>query len=91
MSETHSRTVEIVNRRGLHARASAKFVKTAASFDASVTVAKDGAEVVGTSIMGLMLLAAAPGDRIEIRCSGAQAEAALEALTTLVTDRFHED
>ena len=91
MSGIHKRSVEIVNRRGLHARASAKFVKTAARFDANVTVAKDGTEVVGTSIMGLMLLAAAPGDRIEIRCNGTQAKAALDALTTLVADRFHED
>lgn len=91
MKKGLTRSVEIVNRRGLHARASAKFVKTAAGFDAAVTVAKDGIEVVGTSIMGLMLLAAAPGDRIDITCEGREAEAALDALTNLVTDRFHED
>ncbi|RME65072.1 MAG: HPr family phosphocarrier protein [Alphaproteobacteria bacterium] len=91
MTKAVSRTVKIVNRRGLHARASAKFVKTAARFDAAVTVAKDGMDVVGTSIMGLMLLAAAPGDSIQIKCEGRQAKVALEALVSLVADRFDED
>ena len=91
MTEKLSQQVEIVNRRGLHARASAKFVQTAGQFDAEISVSKDGMEVLGTSIMGLMLLAAAPGDHIEITCQGAQAEAALQALTRLVADKFHED
>lgn len=83
--------VDIANKRGLHARASAKFVTLAAGFDATVTVSKDGTSALGTSIMGLMMLAAAPGDRIEIATIGAQAEAALEALVALVRNKFEED
>ena len=86
-----SRTVEIVNQRGLHARASAKFVKMAAAFDAEVTVTKDGATVDARSIMGLMMLAAGPGAEIEIAAEGPDAEAALEALSQLVADRFDEE
>ena len=85
------RRVTIVNRRGLHARAAAKFVKTAEAFDAEVVVAKDGTEVLGSSIMGLMVLAAAPGCEIEMRGSGPQAEEAVEALARLVADKFDED
>lgn len=85
------RTVEIVNARGLHARASAKFVKVAAGFDAHVTVSRDGAVVDAQSIMGLMMLAAGCGAFIEIAAEGADAQAALEALAALVSDRFHED
>ena len=84
-------SVEITNERGLHARASAKFVKLAATFDAEVTVAKDGATVDARSIMGLMMLAAGPGSRVIIRAEGAEAEAAVEALAELVTNRFEED
>lgn len=92
MSETvANRTVEIVNKRGLHARASAKFVKMAATFDAEVRVSKDGQSVDARSIMGLMMLAAAPGCCIEIEAEGAEAEAAVEALTALVAARFDED
>jgi len=87
----HSRAVTITNKRGLHARASARFVKLAESFDATVEVHKDGAVVPGTSIMGLLMLAAGPGSAIEIRSSGVAAEAALDALCTLVEDRFGED
>ena len=85
------RTVEIINERGLHARASAKFVKLAASFDAEVTVSKDGATVDARSIMGLMMLAAGPGSSIHIVAEGAEAEAAAEALAELVSNRFEED
>lgn len=83
--------VEIANRRGLHARASAKFVKIAEGFNADVCVTKDGVDVPGTSIMGLMLLAAAPGDKISIRTKGPDAKSALEALVQLVEQKFHED
>ena len=86
-----ARTVTITNRRGLHARASAKFVNTAGGFDAEIIVAKDGATVCGTSIMGLMMLAAAPGQEIEIIASGPQAADALDALSQLVLDKFDED
>ncbi|MFZ4381015.1 MAG: HPr family phosphocarrier protein [Sandarakinorhabdus sp.] len=83
--------VKISNRRGLHARASAKFVTLASSFDAEVTVSHDGASVTGTSIMGLMMLAAAIGDDIEISATGREAEAALWKLVGLVNDKFGED
>ncbi|OSZ72218.1 HPr family phosphocarrier protein [Sphingomonas sp. IBVSS1] len=83
--------VPITNRRGLHARASAKFVTLASSFDAEVVVSHDGSEVTGTSIMGLMMLAAAMGDEIDIRATGAQAEEAVAKLAGLVLDKFGED
>ena len=86
-----SRTVEIVNQRGLHARASAKFVKLAARFDAEVTVTKDGTTVDARSIMGLMMLAAGPGMQIEIAAEGPDAEQALDALVALVETRFDEE
>ena len=85
------RSVEILNERGLHARASAKFVKLAATFDAEVTVSKDGATVDARSIMGLMMLAAGPGCTIEIHADGREAKAAVDALADLVTNRFEED
>ena len=88
---TNARTVEIVNKRGLHARASAKFVKLAASFDAEVTVAKDGQSVDARSIMGLMMLAAGPGSAIAIQAEGKEASAAVAALVALVAARFDED
>lgn len=87
---TASRSVEIINKRGLHARASAKFVKMASTFDAEVTVSKDGSTVDARSIMGLMMLAAGPGCCIEIQAEGAEATAALDALAKLVADRFDE-
>ncbi|HVI31828.1 HPr family phosphocarrier protein [Phenylobacterium sp.] len=90
MSEAASRTVEICNKRGLHARASAKFVKTAAAFDAEVRVTKDGQTVDARSIMGLMMLAAGPGSEIAIEAEGAEAEQALQALCALVECRFDE-
>ena len=85
------RIIEIVNRRGLHARAAAKFAKLAETFDAEVTVSKDGQSVGGVSIMGLMMLAAAPGCSVHIDASGPQADEAMSALCQLVEDGFHED
>jgi phosphocarrier protein len=85
------REVEITNQRGLHARASAKFVNLASNLDANVEVEKDGNKVCGTSIMGLMMLGAAMGDSIVIHVSGVNAEDALEKLTALVEERFGED
>jgi phosphocarrier protein HPr len=81
----------IINQRGLHARASAKFVKCAEGFDASVTVSRDGQSVSGTSIMGLMMLAASMGTSITVEISGPQAEAAMEALSALVASKFDEE
>ena len=86
-----SRTVIITNRRGLHARASAKFVTLAASQDAQVEVEKDGSSVTGTSIMGLMMLGAAKGDTITISAEGPEAEATVAAMAALVEDKFGED
>ena len=86
-----TKTVKVTNRRGLHARASAKFVTMASGLPAQVTVAKDGPCVVGTSIMGLMMLGAAMGDTITISASGEGAEVALEQLVQLVEGRFGED
>ena len=80
----------IKNKRGLHARASAKFVQLVDMFDASVKVSKDGQTVCGTSIMGLMMLAAAPGCHIDVVTSGNEAEDALKAITNLIEDRFGE-
>jgi phosphocarrier protein len=86
-----SREVRIENQRGLHARASAKFVNLAAQLDATIDVEKDGNRVCGTSIMGLMMLGAAKGDMIVIHVDGVHAEEALEKLVTLVEERFGED
>jgi phosphocarrier protein len=83
--------VPITNRRGLHARASAKFVTMASSFDAEVMVSHDGSSVTGTSIMGLMMLAGALGDSITISATGPEAEAAVSKLAGLVLDKFGED
>ncbi len=85
------RTATICNLRGLHARASARFVKTAAQFDADVRVRKNGTEVSGRSIMGLMMLAAAPGAIIELTASGPQAAEAVAALADLIECKFNED
>jgi phosphocarrier protein len=86
-----SRTVEIINERGLHARASAKFVKVASGFDAEVTVSREGQTVDARSIMGLMMLAAGIGSTIDIAAEGPEAEAALDALSALIANRFDED
>ncbi|WP_315763994.1 HPr family phosphocarrier protein [Sphingomonas sp. Y38-1Y] len=88
---TVSRAVLITNRRGLHARASAKFVTLASAQPTEVTVEKDGSRVTGTSIMGLMMLGAAKGDTITISATGDAAEDAVTALCTLVEDRFGEE
>jgi phosphocarrier protein HPr len=85
------RLATICNQRGLHARAAARFVKTAGQFDAEVRVRKNGAEVSGRSIMGLMMLAAAPGSVIELTATGHEAEAAVAALASLVECKFDED
>ncbi len=85
------RELKIVNQRGLHARASAKFVQVAGSFDASIHVEKDGTKVGGTSIMGLMMLAASPGCCICVTASGPQAEAAMAAIEELIATRFGEE
>jgi len=84
-------TAKITNKRGLHARASAKFVALASELDSEIEVEKDGNSVCGTSIMGLMMLGAAMGDSIIIHCSGPHAEQALEKLAALVEDRFGEE
>lgn len=91
MSEAARRTVDIVNKRGLHARASAKFVKMASGFEAEVKVSKDGQTVDARSIMGLMMLAAGPGCCVDIEAEGPDAEAAVAALAELVAARFDED
>lgn len=83
--------MRICNMRGLHARASARFVRTADSFDAEITVTRDGTTVGGTSIMGLMMLAAGPGASILVKASGRQAREALEALSSLIECGFDED
>ena len=86
-----SRTITVNNRRGLHARASAKFVNLVHGLPASVEVEKDGNRVTGTSIMGLMMLGAAMGDRITIHCTGEDCEGALEQLAALVEGKFGEE
>jgi phosphocarrier protein HPr len=85
------REVEIVNKKGLHARASAKFVQTAEQFDAAVTVTRGHETVGGTSIMGLMMLAAGPGISIIIKATGKDATKAVETLVKLVSDKFGEE
>jgi len=88
--EEHRASLEIRNRLGLHARAAALLVQTASRFDAEVTVAKDGQVVNGRSIMGVMMLAAEQGSRIDIAASGPQAREVLEAIRELVDARFDE-
>jgi phosphocarrier protein len=86
-----SRTVEIINERGLHARASAKFVKVASGFDAEVMVSREGQTVDARSIMGLMMLAAGHGSVITVSADGADAEEALAALEDLISRKFEEE
>ena len=81
----------IRNRKGLHARASARFVRTAECFDAEIKVTRDGTTVAGNSIMGLMMLGAGPGSTILVQATGKQAREALDAITTLVNNGFDED
>jgi phosphocarrier protein HPr len=85
------RSVTICNKRGLHARAAARFVKLAYQFDAEVMVTKNGAAVSGRSIMGLMMLAAGPGAAIELRATGPEAARAVAALAELISGGFDED
>jgi phosphocarrier protein len=85
------REVEIVNRLGLHARAAAKLVQTAGSFDSRLWLLKDGEEVDAKSILGLLLLAAGQGSRVTLRAEGGDAEEAVDAVASLIADRFHEE
>ena len=86
-----SRTVRINNKRGLHARASAKFVNLASQLDATIEVEKDGIKVCGTTIMGLMMLGAAMGDDVVLHVSGVEADGAMERLAELIESRFGEE
>ena len=85
------RAATILNRRGLHARAAAKFVKLATTFDANIRVTRNGMEVGGDSIMGLMMLAASPGSTITLIATGPEAEAAVRAIVDLIVRKFDED
>ena len=85
------RVVQICNKKGLHARASAKFVQMVEKFDADVKVKRGNEVVGGTSIMGLMMLAAGPGTTITVAAAGAEAQAALAAITELVESKFNEE
>ena len=86
-----TRIIRINNKRGLHARASAKFVNLASQLDANIEVEKDGHKVCGTSIMGLMMLGAAMGDEVTVHVSGMDAEGVMARLTELIENRFGED
>ncbi len=90
-SEPFRAEIEIRNKKGLHARASAKFVKCAETFDCEIKVTREGQTVGGTSIMGLMMLAAGKGSTIIIEAEGREAEKALGALKDLIADKFGED
>jgi phosphocarrier protein HPr len=90
MTETVSRNLKIINEKGLHARASAKFVEVVEGFDARAEVGRDGMSASGDSIMGLLMLAASKGTTIEVQTSGPDAAALADALTALVADRFGE-
>jgi phosphocarrier protein len=91
MSSPLSRQYLIVNKRGLHARASAKFVQMVEKYDARITVSRDGTSVGGTSIMGLMMLAASTGCSIDVAAEGPQAVEALDALEALIANKFGEE
>ncbi len=84
-------TLEIINEKGLHARASAKLVEVVEGFDATAEISKDGLTASGDSIMGLLMLAASKGCSIDVETSGPDSEALADALTTLVADKFGED
>jgi phosphocarrier protein HPr len=86
-----SKELPVINKRGLHARASAKFVQMAEKFDAKIQVTRCGETVNGDSIMGLLMLAAGPGTTIQVTCSGAQAKEALDALESLLATKFGEE
>lgn len=85
------REVEIINRLGLHARAAAKLVQTAGSFDSRLWLLKDGEEVDAKSILGLLLLAAGQGSRVTLRAEGGDEAEAVDAVASLIADRFHEE
>jgi phosphocarrier protein len=85
------RTLTIANKRGLHARAAAKFVRTAGQFDAVIRLSFKGQEVSGLSIMGLMMLAAGIGSEVELSCSGGQADEAMAAISALIEGKFGEE
>ena len=85
------RRVTILNNRGLHARAAAKFATTAGGFEAKIRVTRGDLTVSGLSIMGLMMLAAAPGQDVELVANGPDAEAAIDTLSTLIANKFEED
>jgi phosphocarrier protein len=87
----HRRELMIVNRLGLHARAAAKFVSVASRFESEISVSRDGRNVNGKSIMGIMMLAASKGTSIEITTEGPDEEQALEALANLIAGRFEEE
>lgn len=91
MSDTLSRELPITNKRGLHARASAKFVQMVEKFSADITVTRNGETVGGTSIMGLMMLAAGIGTSIMVTAKGPEAQEALDAISQLVIDKFGEE
>ena len=91
MSDTVTRTLKIINEKGLHARASAKLVEVVEGFDASAEVSRDGMSALGDSIMGLLMLAASKGTSIDVQTSGTDAGALADALEALVADRFGED
>jgi len=86
-----TREIPIINKRGLHARASAKFVQMVEKFDADVKVTRNGETVGGTSIMGLMMLAAGIGTSITVSATGKDAQEVVDALTTLLGNKFNED
>jgi len=91
MTQTHSKTLNIINEKGLHARASAKFVEVVEQFDASAIVEKDGLDASGDSIMGLLMLAASRGTSIDVTTRGTQAQELMQALEHLVAACFGED
>lgn len=91
MTDSITRTLQIINEKGLHARASAKLVEVVEGFDARAEVSRDGMSASGDSIMGLLMLAASKGTSIEVRTSGADAAGLADALEALVADRFGED
>lgn len=91
MPSKNAQVFKIPNKRGLHARASAKFVECVEKFDADVLVSKDGHVVGGTSIMGLMMLAASQGSSIHVTSTGPEAKVAMEALQALIEEKFGED
>ncbi|HUV33142.1 MAG TPA: HPr family phosphocarrier protein [Devosiaceae bacterium] len=88
--QTFAQDITITNRRGLHARASAMFVRTAERYDAAITVTRDGTTVGGTSIMGLLMLAAGPGASVRVKVTGRQAREALDAIVALIESGFGE-